>query len=94
MSIYWYIDFKQYILIELGRSTAEGTCQCLCGLNLHRHRQVPKALGKNSLETKLEMNINNGMLNEIFHNKQLSVHTILMAPIFKYFNGTEIVCFL
>ena len=34
------------------------------------------------------------MLNEIFHNKQLSVHTNLMAPIFKYFNGTEIAaCF-
>ena len=36
-------------------STADGTCQCPCGLNLHWPRQVPSDLGKNSRETKLEM---------------------------------------
>ena len=39
--------FKKYVRIELGRSTAKGTCQCPC-----KHRQ---ALRKNKLETKFEM---------------------------------------
>ena len=48
----------KYVNIELGQSTAEGTCQSqcgICGINPHGHQQVPSALGKYSLETKLEM---------------------------------------
>ena len=45
----------KYVRIELGQSTAEVICRSPCGLNPHGPRQIPSALGKKSLETKLEM---------------------------------------
>ena len=54
-----YVPFfqrdHQYVRIELGRSTAEDICWYPCGLNPHGPRYVNSALGKNSMETNLEM---------------------------------------
>ena len=47
--------FKKYIRIELGCSTAEGTCRRPSGLNPHGPQQVPADLAKTSLIIKLEI---------------------------------------
>ena len=49
------------VRIELGQSTAEGTCWGPCGLNSHGSDRFPRHLGKMAWKLSWTCSINNGM---------------------------------